>query len=511
MYKQRIRSKRKEIRTDPDEKEDVKKPTLNLSNLDLTIPMRNFLKDYYMEFSQALHSENRILPFLRKHSSKVAAHSNVTAMMSRGGSFTVPTDLMNSYFAIRGADIKQGMITALNERSFDEGKALLAIEMDYRFDSIEKISAHDVFLNHIQQVHKTVVAYMPEDPQLRLILCDCKPKPKFCNKSHKWVVAVGFHLLYNRRVTIQIGAQITHGCVQALNSMQVSDVIDNLYIEPRSGAIRKVVQLRPPYCAKETSCFYCNDKALDKKQTLPQTIVDVDPFVPWCKVCSSEKKCLDTNYYKLRSVHRPDFSNDEDKFNEFSSDMLKLLRMTSIWGLDASFADVNIPLHFPTYVPFDMASAPQPRPSKECKMHQPQPGDIRKLLVSFGSMRVKRKDEKGTTITLNRAITDAAINICKLISSHYAECVVNKIVLYIGPSVNIQLSGKGSNFCMAKNDFHTSNRAQIWVTSLCVYAGCWSKTCQGFRPIEQKLLKQASDLLSLCVVKPVVSSAKRLE
>jgi len=503
--------------------------------------MSAFVMDYYKKFSRPSNDPCRTLQSLNKNfiarrkkgaDGKVTKESNITALS--GGSFFIPPENHEGYFVNRAADIKDGHFPPLNEQAKDN--PLLAIEIDYRFKDLTTIHSEEIFMNHIRTVHMMVVRYI-KDPELRLMLYTCRPKPKFNNDTKSWMVASGFHLLYNRRISTEMGAQITHSCAEDLKKIyEDQSVIDNIYINPRQGTLKPVTQLRPPYSSKKINCFYCNDSEL--KNPNPKNLNEVNPIIPNCIMCNNSKSCLDVNFYYLKNVYNPLFEIDATFTDMLKRDMILELKMSNIWGLCHPICTTAKPEEIPMYTPEDMRVTPKKPAQPQIQigpLDVPLPNapiqatNVNSLLKSFGHINVKQKDDIGKQINLTLDILKAARSLLgRLPHPHYKNTSVSKITVYETStekprrkssktpvpsqpsepkpkriSLSIQLSGEGSTFCMAKNDFHNSNRAQLWLTGNMIYGGCWSKHCRLFACVHAYedcvLLGYISSMQSACL------------
>ena len=57
--------------------------------------------------------------------------------------------------------------------------ATLALELDYRFQSLDKVPSDETFLGHIRAANATVRRYIEtEVGTMRLMVFRCEPKPK---------------------------------------------------------------------------------------------------------------------------------------------------------------------------------------------------------------------------------------------------------------------------------------------------------------------------------------------
>jgi hypothetical protein len=379
----------------------------------------------------------------------------------------------------------------------------MAIEMDYRFEHAGVVFNREIFMSHIQVIHAMVVRYIC-DADLRLMLYASSMKPKYDDQSKRWMVAVGFHLLYNRRISTEMGAQVTHACSIHLKTVYGKSVIDNLYVNPRSGALKTVVQLRPPYSSKKIKCFYCNDNSL--KNDNPKNIDEVDPIIPDCIMCQNKKECQDINCYVLQAVYQPDFKIDEVFDQKLRADRAYELSMTSIWGAPHPVCNPIRPDTLPLYTTDDMkvVHVPQKKLPVVQKNGFIKPAHTIGLLKHFGHLGLKRKDDPGRYVEMSNDILQKARQFLTQLDSKYSNTTVSKITAFETEakkrskhfdggetpkklvSFQLQLSGEGSTYCMAKKSCHNSNRAQIWITETNVYAGCWSKHCEGFAQIDRQ-------------------------
>ena len=493
----------------------IKKPKVQVTEQTIGCvkdDMKKFLTDYFQEYSFPMYVRTSLLPVLKStFAKKPNAPANLTAFS--GGTFYVPPDRMADYFRLRTVDIQTKRYSGMNEQSCDGDRALLALEIDYRFTDIKQVTPREILMEHINAILATVVKYIP-DRSLRMFLYDSHVKPKYSNG--KWIIALGFHLLFNRRVRIEMGAQISHAAALALKRFDVSSVLDNVYIKSRSGKLCDVVQLRPPYSAKKIVCYFCNDPVFKTSKDIQEL---QGTFKPACKICDSEKYCLDINMYNLVNVYNPDFSVDEEYTNTFRTNLMKELTQTSIWGLAHPFADVKVPEGMPTYTLFEMAGK-VPEGTSKVKARQmiktEKPADVQKRLISFGCMNVKRKDSKGFDVKITPEINNAVRKLLEVIHDRYRLATVSKITKYIhrnkdDGSINLQLTGEGSTYCMVKEEDHSSNRTQIWISLGKVFCGCWSDHCPSlYRKVPDfRDPSIISRLLTLCFSSPTIVKTPR--
>jgi len=486
---------------------------------------RKFVEVYYRKHCKQGHQFTRTGRWLWGEENGLRCEgpvANVT--LFEGGSFHVPEDRMNSYHVLHAADVANGDNVSLNERTTDTKEAALAFELDYRFASLDRVPEWETYFEaHVRSIVSTVRRYYvgTTSKDIRLMLFRCDPKPK--KSEGTWKVAVGLHLIFNRKVTFEEGAQLSHSAscdLRAMN-MALTDVVDNIYVGKSSYA--KSASLRPPLSCKKVQCIFCNDHT-KRKPADPTCLADV-PLIR-CAQCGSRGSLLDTNTYRLADVWDLQCRPDTEMLKRLQGDVAAMLAAASIWGMGSVRQPMHWPKGEPRYTVYEMNVDTQPplsslRPTDEqsrynITQHHRQLGrsndggriNFSGDLVTFGLMNVKKKGEQGVVVPRNHAIRQQAKAILVQVSPFYDTCMITKLALFKKRhAMLISMSGRGSNHCMKRGNSHSSSGASVWLVDdrgdQRAYAGCYSKHCDsGFKPVTKFVnLTSVAQLFEMCRAK----------
>lgn len=437
------------------------------------------MEEYYRKYSRSRQIASATMRFLSQFEvpKDRSMQPNVTGI--GGGSFFVPPEEQPAYFRARAVDLKNSVFAPLNEAALTP-TSTLAFEIDYRFASLEAMPSSEVLMDHLRTIHRTVSRYYPtERATMRLLLYAAEAKPKY--KDKRWMVAYGFHMIYNRSVTVKEGAQLSHAAKLDLQKAHpaFADVIDNIYVA--NYDYKKVPQLRPPYASKQVDCYYCNDKSAPTRPS--EDLLEVR-----CKMCDNFGKVYDSNVYTLRAVWTMDGAEDPELLREYQRDAATHMLAASIWGTKHPHVIPVVPDMEPTYTLFEIAGKrpAAPRGPKKASIQTPDGKGVaaRTDLISFGMMHVKARDEVGVPVPAIHEIVQAAEEILAMINPAYSSAVISASSMKLfmkGKALQISLSGPGATFCMAKGAAHSTSRANVWLVKdkRLVYAGCYSKKCQS--------------------------------
>lgn len=458
--------------------------------------MAQFVEAYYRKYSRAMYQPNRsTIMWLSKLEHVSPDKANLTSF--EGGTYLVPPAMAPVYFRHRAIDYRARFMLPVNERTVPgEQTATLALELDYRFQSLDKVPPDETFLEHIRVANAAVRRHIETElGTMRLMVFRCAPKPKL--SKDRCSVAVGFHLIYNRAVSIADGAQVSHAVHLQLAALDESlrEVVDNIYVKHK--AYVKSASLRPPLASKKVDCYFCSDKAAPV-DAMPD--LDAERPAVACGMCQSHRFVLDTNVYTLSHVWTMDSEDDVAMMSTLSSDTEMMLRTASIWGLGAPVIRIRVPDNEPKYTLFEISEASMPaRPAVvgtlEEKLLADKRDDLARRdaegkrvkvcahLVQFGMMGVKSRHDKGVEVPRDAPLIALVRAAIAEISPRYRECTIGKLLAYKNAqALMINVNGPGSKYCMAQEGEHTSNRACLWLVDDSagdprVYAGCYSMRC----------------------------------
>lgn len=459
--------------------------------------MRLFAETYFRKFT-ALPFEATILRHWLADSKDgfITNGSLANLTLFEGGSFAIPRHMMPEYFQFSVLTLESGKHRSCNEIALNARQCTLCIECDVTYaDPHVKHPLNYFRDNLVYPINATVRRYqLGSIDGMRLMVFESELKPKYCPRENEWKLFKGFHLIYNRVVDIATGAQITHAAKVDLRQMKspLAQSIDNVYL--KNGAYTKSPMLRPPYACKMTAfCYFCSDPTSTKR------FADRAQVTAKCTACGGYSRSLDTNTYKLAYVLDMDNKPDEKMCAELKSDIGKQLAAASIWGTNHMAANTATPQTEATYTMHQMsdrveafnamttfAKTELATASKMSKLTTDGKAiSLRKGLVQFFQMKVKRKDEKGQLVIMDTELQRKVMILLCAIDPHYQAAGVNRKLNFYNQTrcLNINLEGQGSTYCMVKKDFHTSCAASMWVCYDCngarIYAGCWSKHCAG--------------------------------
>lgn len=394
------------------------------------------------------------------------ARANVT--LFDGGNFHVPPHMAREYHHMHAQDVLAGNPVCVNERTVGLDKVALALELDYRFSFSEYGGAQGMEA-HLDCVVRTLGEFYKGDNGARAMIFTCDPKPKKSDQS--WKVAMGYHIIVNRLVTFEEGAQISHRCGRELVELDptLDDVVDNIYI--KQGNYSNSAALRPPLSSKLIPCFYCNDHTVKKKKT----------GAVRCKTCSQTGRVLDGNTYRLVSVRSLDGREDTELLGALQADMARMLSLATIWGTELEYRRPTIgrPYTLEQMCPVVKAVAPsQPKPRpKRVGLAVVNGGD---KTIEFRNMHVKDRSDKGRKIPIKPIVNEAIQSLLLEIDGGYEGCEVSAVELFSYHAARINVN---STLCMTKGENHNSNRVHLWVVykfkRISVYAGCFSHRCGG--------------------------------
>jgi hypothetical protein len=446
--------------------------------------MQRFVEEYFEKHSVTDQIPSHTEVMLRHRHRITTGNANVT--LFSGGSFLIPKSEWSRYFHLRAQDAREGAHSTVNE--IQHGMLVkLALELDYRFPNIQLCPPVSVLETHVLEVYKCVSSYF-DDP-LTLYVLRALPKPKKVGQG--WVVAWGMHLVFDRNVTMEDGAQISHGVAQHLLALDPrysvtltgESVVDNLYLDKNN--LKKQISLRPPYSCKQEDCFYCNVHEAKGEYKARD-----------CPVCSSWGRVIVDNVYKLRGIMINGKYNEE-KCQYFTEHLHELLANVSVWDTRQPLASVNYE-RVRKYTMKEMCSGYMAGTTEVSKKYiadnmartvQGKKMNVRQLLQNLGvprkSMVVKKNTLPYRVIKVDKLLSDSIMALIIQCHTAYQGCRVSHLCLYYRQGLLIDVYGEGSRWCMHKGEFHSSNRARFILTNRQLWVGCFSERC----PVEYQEVK----------------------
>ena len=441
----------------------------------------DWIEDYAKKFCVPPRA-GATVAFLQRH--LVTGHQKPNLTTFTGLSCFVPLAERPAYFEVRALDCQNRIYPPLNERTIKaEECPTLALELDYRYASLQDLPAlPELVERHVRPLHHLVTQhYTVGLDTLRLFLFRCYPKPKWNTKSARWEVAVGFHLIWNRRVSVLEGAQISQAARDTLGP-QDQKVIDSLYV--KGGKLAVGVQLRPALASKLTPCFYCHEASRPTKKARTES----------CSLCHGYTQVSDHNVYKLAQVWKADGTLDSTALP-----LTDLLAITSVWGDRNELIPVTVPAHLPRFSLREVAvvSGPQEERKVERQASQKEAGgkvNVRQLLLTFGvpKRHVTMKRVPGVkpfTVLENvpAPLLESITREIRTLCPQYRTATVGAMVWYYDTALCVTV--KNATYCLASQSQNHSNRPKIWLVDCgrdapTIRAGCYSEKCENrFRTV----------------------------
>lgn len=510
----------------------------------MTPDSRKFINKYYQRYSRPMYDagKTRNLLYKEHNTENTKLEANVTLL--EGGNFYVPFEAMHLYHLYHAVDTlskDNRAFIGLNERSVGCQFVALALELDYRFNDIRQDYSMEAYQKHIDIIIGAISPYYITDERntMRCMVFMNQLKPK--KKGKTWRFARGMHLIFNRQVGMEEGAQLSHAAAVALTSYdsKLKGVVDNIYLEPNGASYKKIVSLRPPYSCKKVPCYYCNDHSIKDTTQVnyvvtksSREIVRETKRIPEssqlkCSRCKGYGSVLDANWYSLYRVYGMDGQVLTKEYDELMNNLEDLLAKASIWGRRSPMIPIHWPEKEPKYSLYEMVefNSPDiahydPHKSEEQKEahraaqktmgkdHTGNKVNVRKQLTSFGFLRVKARDEKGMVLPRISHLESAIERMLGSHNGNYSSISVSKLTMYRnGEALSVGITGPGSTYCMVQDAYHNSNRASVWMVmdnnGARFHMGCYSRNCESkFITVEpqdtaefQEVMRMARDAL----------------
>lgn len=438
-----------------------------LPRLDYCTPIDTFLSHYSLSDDNKEHSKEK---------------PNLTALAG-GGKWYIPPNKRIEYFDKLVETYAQDGYIGLNEQVSPEQHAALALELDYRFSTLQEVPSQEQLEEHIRAIH-TIINHVIQRPFLRMVVFGAEPKPKWSNGTYK--VALGLHIIFNCIVSVEDGAMLSNIARNEILEKFNLDVVDNIYIAGTGYTGQP--HLRPPLSAKCEDCYFCN----------PRNRPDREKRGWDCKRCKGFGWLLDSNTYKLRAVYDAEGNQDKALEQRLRDDMSYMLQYSSIWGILHDKVRIQYPKEYPIMTAHEIAMDGKPPPTPlHVEAHQRaamteqdtlltlnkhgKKQSYKNVMVSFGLMHVKCKGDKGMEVPMTPDLLKAIKDLIAQVDPHYGSVRVAHLVAFgNGDAVRVDITHTNATYCVIKKDFHSSNRAVLWIRkpNPMIFVGCYSNNGQ---------------------------------